>query len=107
MIDVDSPSLELAEVLKLICKVFWSATWMGIPDILLQESQFVGWMTGFHKLLVKPVPQVNARRLYAVHNASSFEIKPWIMHFQFLSSRLVLSRSAMACLCAQWGSAAH
>lgn len=58
LIEVDSPSLELAEVLKLICKVFWSATWMGIPDILLQESQFVGWMTGFHKLLVKPVPQV-------------------------------------------------
>ncbi|KAK9818968.1 hypothetical protein WJX74_009075 [Apatococcus lobatus] len=57
LIDVDSPSLELAEVLKLICKVFWSTTWMGIPDILLQESQFVGWMTGFHKLLVKPVPQ--------------------------------------------------
>ena len=58
LIEVDSPSLELAEVLKLICKVFWSATWMGIPDILLQEGQFLGWMTGFHKLLVKPVPQV-------------------------------------------------
>ena len=58
--EVDSPSLELAELLKLVCKIFWSATWLGIPQILLQESQFVGWMTCFHKLLLKPVPQVIA-----------------------------------------------
>lgn len=84
MIDVDSPSLELAEVLKLICKIFWSATWMGIPDILLQESQFVGWMTGFHKLLVKPVPQVIVPMISAVHNASTcgkgFGVMPVHVH---------------------------
>ena len=47
----------VAELLKLICKAFWSATYMGIPDMLLQQEQFVGWMTCIHTLMDMPVPK--------------------------------------------------
>lgn len=47
----------VAELLKLICKAFWSATYMGIPDLLLQQDQFVGWMTCIHTLMDMPVPK--------------------------------------------------
>jgi len=48
-----------AELLKLICKAFWSATYMGIPDMLLQQDQFIGWMTCIHTLMDMPVPKVH------------------------------------------------
>ena len=47
----------VAELLKLICKAFWSATYMGIPDMLLHPDQFVGWMTCIHTLMDMPVPK--------------------------------------------------
>lgn len=47
-----------AELLKLICKAFWSATYMGIPEMLLQQDQFVGWMTCIHSFMDTPVPKV-------------------------------------------------
>ena len=61
----------MAELLKLICKAFWSATYMGIPDTLLQQDQFVGWMTCIHALMDMPVPKVRSasyyRNAFAVH----------------------------------------
>jgi importin-7 len=36
------PSLELAEMLKLCCKIFWSICYMQIPPLLTQEAQFQG-----------------------------------------------------------------
>ena len=53
-----------AELLKLICKAFWSATYMGIPDMLLQQDQFIGWMTCIHTLMDMPVPKVQHWVLY-------------------------------------------
>ena len=53
---------EVAELLKLICKAFWSATYMGIPDTLLQQDQFVGWMTCIHALMEMPIPKVSSLR---------------------------------------------
>jgi hypothetical protein len=53
-----------AELLKLICKAFWSATYMGIPDMLLQQDQFIGWMTCIHTLMDVPVPKVHHHLLH-------------------------------------------
>ena len=53
-----SPSSEAAEYLKLVCKIFWSATYMCIPDVLLQPEQFAGWMNGIHLAVTKAVPVV-------------------------------------------------
>ena len=47
----------VAELLKLICKALWSATYMGIPDMLIQQDHFVGWMTCLHTLMDMPVPK--------------------------------------------------
>jgi hypothetical protein len=49
---------QLAEYQKLICKVFWSSTFMGIPPLLVQEEQFKGWMQCFHMALRRPIPWV-------------------------------------------------
>ncbi len=51
-------SAQAALYSKLVCKTFWSATFMGIPAVLLQEEQFSGWMRCFHEALRKPVPEV-------------------------------------------------
>ena len=55
-----SPAVEIAELQKLVLKIFWSATYMGIPALLLQEPQFVGWMTSLLQAVKQPVPQVLA-----------------------------------------------
>lgn len=55
-------SLEAAEVLKLALKTFWSAMYMGVPKAMLQQEQFAGWMTAFHTLMARPVPQVRTLR---------------------------------------------
>ncbi|CAL5220954.1 g3058 [Coccomyxa viridis] len=52
-----SPAVEIAELQKLVLKIFWSATYMGIPALLLQEPQFVGWMTSLLQAVKQPVPQ--------------------------------------------------
>ena len=54
----ESPAVEVAELQKLVLKIFWSATYMGIPALLLQEPQFVGWMTSLLQAVKQPVPQV-------------------------------------------------
>lgn len=57
LIATDSPSLDLADMIKLICKTFWSASYMEFPNILTQdERQFRGWLNGFLALLNKPLP---------------------------------------------------
>lgn len=43
---------------KLVLKIFWSATFMGIPPELLQEEQFAGWMTCLHHALTARPPPV-------------------------------------------------
>jgi hypothetical protein len=55
----ESAALEVAELQKLVCKVFWSTTYMGIPPLLLQEAQFSGWMSCLLQAVQRPVPQVS------------------------------------------------
>ena len=48
--------MEAAELMKLICKIFWSSTYLSLPAILLQPAQYQGWITCFMQLLERPVP---------------------------------------------------
>ena len=59
LLATDSAAVEYAELLKLVCKVFWSTTYMGIPPLLLQEAQFTGWMTCLLQAVQRPVPKVS------------------------------------------------
>jgi len=47
---------QVAEFMKLICKVFWSATFMAVPELLLQTEQFSGWMMVLHQAMGKTCP---------------------------------------------------
>lgn len=43
-----SESLELAELLKLCCKIYFSTTYMEVPPLLVHDTrQYEGWMNGF------------------------------------------------------------
>ena len=42
-------------------KVFWSATYIAIPPLLLQEAQFTGWLECLLEAVRRPVPQVLTR----------------------------------------------
>lgn len=86
LLAMDSSSPELAELLKLVCKTFWSATYMSIPAVLNQPEQFSGWMSCFHGLMTKPLPldqlpaDPDARKGWQWNKA-----KKWVMH---IASRL-------------------
>lgn len=54
-----SPSPQVALHSKLVLKVFWSSTFMGVPDVLLQQDQFAGWLTCLHHALTTRVPTVS------------------------------------------------
>eukprot|EP00955_Chlamydomonas_euryale_P043241 352541-Chlamydomonas_euryale.AAC.5 len=49
-------ALQVAMLIKLVCKIFWSCTYMEIPDVLLQDAQFVGWMQCLLAFATQPVP---------------------------------------------------
>lgn len=86
LLAMDSTAPELAELLKLVCKTYWSATYMSIPPLLNQEQQFTGWMACFHTLMMKPLPlehlpaDPDARKGWQWNKA-----KKWVMH---IASRL-------------------
>ncbi|KXZ43736.1 hypothetical protein GPECTOR_81g184 [Gonium pectorale] len=50
------PSAQVSGYIKLVCKTFWSATYMGVPAALLERETFVGWMGALHSALMQPEP---------------------------------------------------
>lgn len=44
---------------SIVLQIFWSATFMSVPDILLQEEQFSGWMMCLHQAMRRPLPWVS------------------------------------------------
>lgn len=48
---------DLAVMLKLLLKTFWSSTYLEIPPTLLDPGQFEGWLKGILSLIVRPVPE--------------------------------------------------
>ncbi|KAE8696314.1 Importin beta-like SAD2 [Hibiscus syriacus] len=53
---IDKPSLEVADLIKLICKIFWSSIYLEIPKQLLDPNVFNAWMMLFLNVLERPVP---------------------------------------------------
>ncbi|KAK7310225.1 hypothetical protein RJT34_07609 [Clitoria ternatea] len=56
LVHIANPSLEVAELIKLICKIFWSSIYMEIPKVLFDQNVFNGWMMLFLNVLERPVP---------------------------------------------------
>ncbi|BDA47636.1 Importin-7 [Coccomyxa sp. Obi] len=81
LLATDSAALEYAELLKLVCKVFWSTTYMGIPPLLLQEAQFTGWMTCLLQAVQRPVPTEGQPADLAARKAWPWwKAKKWSLH---------------------------
>lgn len=49
---------QVCEYIKLICKTFWSATYMGMPEQFSQQNMFLQWMSALGNALTKPQPPV-------------------------------------------------
>ncbi|CAL5191355.1 unnamed protein product [Lathyrus oleraceus] len=56
LIQIVNPSLEIADLIKLICKIFWSSIYLEIPKLLFDQNIFNAWMILFLNVLERPVP---------------------------------------------------
>ncbi|XVE81091.1 hypothetical protein DITRI_Ditri15bG0035500 [Diplodiscus trichospermus] len=56
LVQIDKPALEIADLIKLICKIFWSSIYLEIPRQLLDPNVFNAWMMLFLNVLERPVP---------------------------------------------------
>ncbi|CAN6829095.1 unnamed protein product [Brassica oleracea] len=56
LVQIESPSLEVADHIKLICKIFWSCIYLELPRPLFVPNFFNAWMVLFLNILERPVP---------------------------------------------------
>ncbi|KAG6785265.1 hypothetical protein POTOM_010995 [Populus tomentosa] len=56
LVQIPNPSLEVADLIKLICKIFWSSIYLEIPKQLFDPNVFNAWMVLFLNVLERPVP---------------------------------------------------
>ncbi|KAI8003685.1 Importin beta-like SAD2 [Camellia lanceoleosa] len=56
LVQIVNPSLEVADLIKLICKIFWSSIYLEIPKQLFDPNTFDAWMVLFLNVLERPVP---------------------------------------------------
>ncbi|KAG6422846.1 hypothetical protein SASPL_113228 [Salvia splendens] len=56
LVQVANPSVEVADLIKLICKIFWSSVYLEIPKQLFDPNVFNAWMVLFLNILERPVP---------------------------------------------------
>ncbi|GAB2226832.1 hypothetical protein Droror1_Dr00008623 [Drosera rotundifolia] len=56
LVQISSPSVDVAELIKLICKIFWSSIYLEIPKQLYDANMFNAWMVLFLHILERPVP---------------------------------------------------
>lgn len=56
LVQIVNPSLEVAELIKLICKIFWSSIYLEIPKQLFDPNIFNAWMVLFLNILERAVP---------------------------------------------------
>ncbi|XP_059632843.1 importin beta-like SAD2 [Cornus florida] len=56
LVQIVNPSLEVADLIKLICKIFWSSIYLEIPKQLFDPNIFNAWMVLFLNILERPVP---------------------------------------------------
>lgn len=56
LVQIGNPPLEIADLIKLICKIFWSSIYLELPKQLFDPDMFSAWMTLFLNVLERPVP---------------------------------------------------
>ncbi|XP_021898336.1 importin beta-like SAD2 [Carica papaya] len=56
LVQIVDPSLDIADLIKLICKIFWSSIYLELPKQLFDQNVFNAWMILFLNVLERPVP---------------------------------------------------
>ncbi|KAL0392541.1 UNVERIFIED_CONTAM: Importin beta-like SAD2 [Sesamum radiatum] len=56
LVQIVNPSIEVADLIKLICKIFWSSIYLEVPKQLFDPNVFNAWMILFLNILERPVP---------------------------------------------------
>lgn len=56
LLSMQNPPVEVSDLIKLTCKIFWSSVYLEIPKQLHDPNVFAAWMSCFHRILEMPVP---------------------------------------------------
>ncbi|KQJ82085.1 importin beta-like SAD2 isoform X2 [Brachypodium distachyon] len=81
LVQIANPPIEVADLIKLICKIFWSSIYLEIPRQLFEPNIFNRWIVLFLNLLERPVPaegqplDADARKAWGW-----WKVKKWITH---------------------------
>ena len=79
-----SPSPDLAELLKLCCKIFWSSCYLEMPALVLRDDQFSGWMSAFLGLAARAVPEEGAPEDPELRKQWPWwKAKKWVYHVAY------------------------
>jgi hypothetical protein len=81
LLALPNPSIEVADLIKLILKIFWSSAYLEIPKVLHDVNTFTAWMASFHMILERPVPtegQPTDPELRKVWGW--WKVKKWTLH---------------------------
>ncbi|THU59005.1 hypothetical protein C4D60_Mb03t20430 [Musa balbisiana] len=81
LVHIVNPPIEVADLIKLICKIFWSSIYLEIPRQLFDPNVFGSWMVLFLNILERPVPlegqpsDPEARKSWGW-----WKVKKWTIH---------------------------
>ncbi|ONI29087.1 hypothetical protein PRUPE_1G180500 [Prunus persica] len=81
LVQIPNPSLEVADLIKLICKIFWSSIYLEIPKQLFDANVFNAWMMLFLNILERPVPLEGQPSDPELRKAWGWwKVKKWTVH---------------------------
>ncbi|CAI0452218.1 unnamed protein product [Linum tenue] len=81
LVQIENPSLEVAELIKLICKIFWSSIYLEIPKQLFDPNVFNAWMLLFLNVLERPVPVEGQPMDPEIRKSWGWwKVKKWTVH---------------------------
>ncbi|XP_031254768.1 importin beta-like SAD2 [Pistacia vera] len=81
LVQIPNPSLEIADLIKLICKIFWSSIYLEIPKQLFDPNVFNAWMILFLNVLERPVPSEGEPADLELRKSWGWwKVKKWTVH---------------------------
>eukprot|EP00850_Spirogloea_muscicola_P016520 SM000134S26963 [mRNA] locus=s134:343998:351525:+ [translate_table: standard] len=55
LLSLPEPDAEIAILIRLICKIFWSSCYLEVPKLVQEEAVCIAWMGCFLNLIERPV----------------------------------------------------
>ncbi|KAL8140216.1 hypothetical protein V2J09_006237 [Rumex salicifolius] len=79
LVQIGNPSPDVADLITLICKIFWSSIYLEIPRQLYDPNVFNAWMVLFLNVLEKPVPEGHTVDPDLRKPSGWWKVKKWIV----------------------------